>query len=70
MALTSATIAETAIVSLRAETASGALTDDQKPWTPSLRDVQMSDAIGSATMTVRKVVTKPRERAVSALSLD
>src|SRR5271154_4894959 len=52
-ALTSATIAETAIVSLSAATASGALTDDQNPWTPSLRDVQTSDAIGSATMTVR-----------------
>jgi hypothetical protein len=37
---------------------------------PSLVASQTSAAIGSATMTVRKVVTTPRDRAVAALSLE
>ena len=68
-ALISATIAATPSVSFSAATASGCVTASQKPWSPPARDAQTSAAIGSATITVRNAVTKPRERAVSALSL-
>jgi hypothetical protein len=64
-----ATRAETTSVSLSAATASGALIAAQNPDEPSAREAQTSAAIGSPTMTVRKTVMKPRERAVPALSL-
>jgi hypothetical protein len=41
----------------------------QKPDAPRARDDHTSAAIGSATTTVRNVVTKPSERAVPAPSL-
>jgi hypothetical protein len=67
--LVSATRAAIASVSFRAATGSGWVIQYRKPETPSPRDAQISAAIGSATTTVRNVVTKPRERAVAAPSL-
>src|SRR5262249_15013578 len=57
-------------VSLSAATASGAVTASQKLCAPSLLASHTSAAMGSVTMTLRKRVTKPRDRAVAALSLD
>jgi hypothetical protein len=57
-------------VSFSAATASGEVTASQNPAQPSTREAQTSAAIGSATTTDRKSVTKPRERAVPALSLE
>src|SRR5687768_1799086 len=69
-ALSRATPNEVTSVSFRAATASGLETASQKDRVPSLDASQTSAAIGSATSTVRKVVTKPRDRAVEALSLE
>ncbi len=57
-------------VSFSAATASGLETASRKDCVPSLVASHMSAASGSPTMTIRKVVTKPRDRAVAALSLD
>jgi hypothetical protein len=54
---------------LSAASACGDETTSQKPSAPFFVDDQTSAAIGSATTIVRKVVTKPSERAVLALSL-
>ena len=67
-ALISAATSEAPSVSFSAASASGLVIASQKPARRSLVDSQMSAAIGSATTTVRKLVTKPRERAVDALS--
>src|SRR5262249_21343911 len=67
--LVNATTAATPTVSFRAATASGAVIEPQKPVEPSARAAHTSAAIGRTTTTVRYVVTKPRERAVPALSL-
>src|SRR5437870_4005667 len=64
-----AAAAETTSVSFRAATASALETASQKPPLPLFVEVQTSAAIGSATISDRKAVTKPRERAVEALSL-
>ena len=58
-------------VSFSAETACGDETTSQKPAQPLPVDRQTTAAIGSTTMSSRKLVTKPtcRERAVEALSL-
>jgi hypothetical protein len=69
-AFRSETIAEAARVSLSAATASGLYTASQKLCLPSLEASQTRAAIGSATITVRKVVTTPRDKAVAALSLE
>src|SRR5581483_1475182 len=68
-ALTSATTAAITSVSFSAATPSGLETASQKPEAPSSRDAHTSAAIGSATISERKPVTKPRERADEALSL-
>ncbi len=68
-AFRAAAIAATTSVSLSAAIASGFVTASQKPPRPFFAAAQVSAAIGSATTTSRKVVTKPRERAAPALSL-
>ena len=69
-AFVSAAATEISSVSFSAETASADETVSQNPASPFPVDDQTSAAIGSATITDRKVVTKPRERAVPvALSL-
>src|SRR5581483_8226066 len=68
-ALTSATTAAITSVSFSAATPSGIETASQKPDAPSSRDAHTSAAIGSATISERKPVTKPRERADEAVSL-
>jgi hypothetical protein len=68
-ALRSDTIAAAPSVSLSAATACGSVTASQKDCAPSLRASHTSAAIGSATITVRNRVTKPRDRGVAALSL-
>src|SRR5262245_52875469 len=67
-ALTSATTSDATSVSFSAAAAPGAVTASQKPCQPSSPDAATSAAIGSTTMIVRKVVTKPRDRAVPTLS--
>src|SRR5262245_29317155 len=66
----SVTATDVASVILSAETASGAEIASQKLWPPSLVALNTSAAMGSKTMTAKKVVTKPRDRAVAALSLE
>src|SRR5581483_12112349 len=68
-ALTSATTAAITSVSFSAATPSALETAAQKPEAPSSLDAQTSAAIGSATISERKPVTKPSERADEALSL-
>src|SRR5882672_11093671 len=68
-AFRSATTIDVPSVSFRAATASGLVTACQKPCDPALVDSQTSAAIGSTTINVRNVVTMPRDRAVSVLSL-
>src|SRR5262245_35923377 len=55
-------------VSFSAATASGLEIESQKPPAPSFVDSQVSAASGSTTTIERKVMTKPRDRAVPALS--
>ncbi len=57
-------------MSLSAATASGLDTASQNDCEPSLVASHMSAASGSPTMAMRKVVTKPRDSAVPALSLE
>ena len=57
-------------MSFSAATASGLETASQNDCVPSLVASHMSAASGRPTSTMRKVVTKPRDRAVAALSLD
>ena len=57
-------------VSFSAATASGLDTASQNDCVPSLVASHMSAASGRPTMTMRNVVTKPRDRAVPTLSLD
>ena len=57
-------------VSFSAATASGLETASRNDCVPSLVASHMSAASGRPTMTMRKVVTKPRDRAVAALSLE
>ncbi len=57
-------------MSFSAATASGLDTASRNDCVPSLVASHMSAASGSPTMTMRKVVTKPRDRAVAALSLE
>src|SRR5438094_2083112 len=68
-AFVSAAAAETASVSFNAATASALETASQKPAPPLFVEVHTRAAMGSATISDRKAVTKPRERAVEALSL-
>src|SRR5260221_6742831 len=68
-AFSSATTTEAPSVSFRAETASGLEIAAQKPCDPAFLDSQTRAANGRTTMSVRKVVTMPRDRAVPALSL-
>src|SRR5439155_11406312 len=68
-ALITATASEAPSVSFSAATASGLETAAQNPCEPSLADSQKSAASGSTTTSVRKVVTRPRDRAAPALSL-
>ena len=69
-AFRSATSAAAPSVSFRAAIACGDVTASQKLCAPSLLASHTRAAIGSATMTIRKRVTKPRDRAVAALSPD
>src|SRR6516164_4572270 len=69
-AFTSVTTTAAPSVSFSAATASGLETASQKDSVPALVAAQTSAAIGRPTRTVRNVVTKPRERAVAALSLE
>ena len=64
------TASEATSVSFSAATASGLETASQNACVPSLVASHMSAAIGRPTMTIRNVVTMPRDRAVAALSLD
>ena len=69
-ALSSETATDATMVSFSAATASGLETASQNDCDPSLVASHMSAASGRPTMTMRKVVTKPRDRAVAALSLE
>src|SRR5579859_3142411 len=69
-ALINVTTAAAPSVSFSAATASGSVTAFQNVSAPCLRDSQITAAIGSVTTIVRKVVTKPKETAVCALSLE
>src|SRR3954454_24540319 len=69
-AFTSVASVATTRLSLSAATASGFDTASQNPDAPSFDDAQTRAAIGSATTRERNRVTKPRERAVDALSPD
>ena len=69
-AFRSETASDAPSVSFSAATASGLETASQNDCVPSLVASQMSAASGSPTKTMRKVVTKPRDRAVPALSLE
>ena len=69
-AFRSETASDAPTVSFSAATASGLETASQKDCDPSLVASQTSAASGSPTMTIRKVVTKPKDRAVAALSFE
>ena len=61
---------DAASVSSSAATASGLDTASQKDCVPSLVASHIRAASGRPTKAIRKVVTKPRDRAVLALSLE
>ena len=67
-AFRSETASDAPTVSFSAATASGLETASQKDCDPSLVASHTSAASGSPTMTIRKVVTTPKDRAVAALS--
>src|SRR6266516_1414856 len=56
------------MVNFKAATDSGLETASQKPCDPAFVDSHTRAAMGSTTRPARKVVTKPRDRAVPALS--
>src|SRR3989442_5957994 len=69
-AFTSAAATATRTLSFSAETASGAETAFHQPDQPSSADAEATAASGSATISDRNRATKPRERALPALSLE
>src|SRR5215471_6860221 len=67
-AFNTATASDATSVSLSAATASGEVIASQNDPKPSCLAVETRAAIGNTTITVRNVVTMPRDRAVEALS--